>query len=109
MTRHPHRLAALSAGLLVMLAAAPGAPADEVDIGCVAYARYDQLFKPGPLIPHVARSWFVPQGLTAWPRQNWLIVSFYYPHSDGASPAARRTPSSRSSTAAPATWSRTCG
>lgn len=84
-------LAAMSASLPLTLAAAPAAAADDVNIGCVAHARYDGLFRPDAAIPHVAtRSWFTPQGLTWWPKHNWLIVSYYYPHADPDVPGGPR-------------------
>ncbi len=88
------RLATLSAALLVLtLAPATSAPAqslDTVDIGCVSHARYDRLFTAGPVIPHLTPDWYVPQGLTAWNKHNWLIVSYYYPHDDPDVPGGPR-------------------
>ena len=88
------RLAALSASLVVLtLAPAASAPAqslDTVDIGCVSHARFDRLFTAGAVIPHLTPDWYVPQGLTAWNKHNWLIVSYYYPHDDPDVPGGPR-------------------
>jgi len=92
--RHISRLAALSAALLALTlsstASAPAASLDTVDIGCLSHARYDRLFKPGPVIAHLTPDWYVPQGLTAWPKHNQLIVSYYYPHADPDVPGGPR-------------------
>ena len=81
------RLAAFTASLLA-LTLSPAASASAADTKpCPGHDRYDQLFGPqGPVIPHIARTWYVPQGLTALPKRNWLIVSYYYPFSDPGVP-----------------------
>ncbi len=86
-------LVALSASLPLALTAAPAASAaaDDVNIGCVAHPSYDGVFGADAAIPHVAgKSWFVPQGLAHWPKHNWLIVSYYYPHADPDVPGGPR-------------------
>lgn len=91
------RLAVFTASLVALTLSSAASASAANTKACPGHDRYDELFDPrGPVIPNISPTpqgwkWYVPQGLTALPRRNWLIVSYYYPHDDPGVPGGPRS------------------